>query len=230
MKTELAPKLDGPTDIQRLLLVERKLESRQTALGKTIRTALEEAIEIGRLLAEAKSLVRHGDWLTWLGEHFLGSVRSADRYMQLAAHVAQIPDDVWANSPSVASLSITAALDLMSMPKPIEPAEVIPPPADGYGAPCPDQHEEPIAIGHEEAAEEDPIDGAPEPADDLGLGLEPGDAELGPDEYEPLATPAEPNHAAELERVIRDWIKRTPGVGTAIVACFLESIAAKLRA
>ena len=52
------------------------------------------AIRAGSLLIEAKSLLRHGEWLPWLRDNFPGSVRSASGYMKLAANeqlVANLP-------------------------------------------------------------------------------------------------------------------------------------------
>jgi hypothetical protein len=45
--------------------------------------AAEYALETGKLLAEAKLLVKHGQWANWLRDNFSLSERSAQRYMQL---------------------------------------------------------------------------------------------------------------------------------------------------
>lgn len=58
------------------------------------RDALGHAIRAGELLIEAKGLVKHGEWLSWLAENFLGSDRTARLYMRLAtnsATVAELP-------------------------------------------------------------------------------------------------------------------------------------------
>ena len=41
-----------------------------------MRSGLEHALAAGRLLAEAKSQLPHGDWGRWLAENFAGSDRS----------------------------------------------------------------------------------------------------------------------------------------------------------
>lgn len=56
------------------------------------RDAVGHAIKAGQLLIEAKSLVRHGDWLPWLEHHFPGSARTASNYMRLARNSADVAD------------------------------------------------------------------------------------------------------------------------------------------
>jgi hypothetical protein len=58
--------------------------------------ALAHAIRAGELLIEAKSLVRHGEWLPWLEANFRGGDRTARQYMHLARNRLQI-----AGSPTV---------------------------------------------------------------------------------------------------------------------------------
>ena len=36
----------------------------------------------GRLLLQAKSQCKHGEWLPWLDAHFVGNARTAEFYMQ----------------------------------------------------------------------------------------------------------------------------------------------------
>ena len=52
--------------------------------------ALRHAVEVGRLLLEAKVSCKHGDWLTWLEDNFDGSVRTAQDYMRLAKNTKAI--------------------------------------------------------------------------------------------------------------------------------------------
>jgi hypothetical protein len=48
------------------------------------RASAEKAIVAGQLLVEAKGIVRHGQWSTWLDKNVGFSERTARRYMQLA--------------------------------------------------------------------------------------------------------------------------------------------------
>jgi hypothetical protein len=51
---------------------------------RSARTAIEYAIECGRLLTEAKTLVAHGQWLPWLQANTIVSERTAQRWMRFA--------------------------------------------------------------------------------------------------------------------------------------------------
>ena len=51
------------------------------ALGRRV---LGDIVEIGRRLIDAKKLVGHGGWLTWLEREFRWSEDTAERYMRLA--------------------------------------------------------------------------------------------------------------------------------------------------
>lgn len=70
--------------------VERLAGESKTALT----SALAAAWRAGRLLAAEKKRVRRtmggGAWQLWLKEHFRGSERTAQRYMRLAATVADV--------------------------------------------------------------------------------------------------------------------------------------------
>jgi hypothetical protein len=51
----------------------------------SLREGLRQAIQAGRLLAEAKRRVARGHWLNWLGQHFPSTPRNAQRYMRVAS-------------------------------------------------------------------------------------------------------------------------------------------------
>jgi len=56
--------------------------------------AVKHAINCGRALLEAKGQLQHGDWLPWLEANFVGSIRKAQVWTQLAAnaqHAAHLP-------------------------------------------------------------------------------------------------------------------------------------------
>ncbi|HEV3321205.1 MAG TPA: DUF3102 domain-containing protein [Solirubrobacteraceae bacterium] len=62
----------------------------ETHKHKTIR----HAVRCGELLLEMKQRVGHGNWLTWVEEHFEASERTARNYMEIAksAAVADLSD------------------------------------------------------------------------------------------------------------------------------------------
>src|SRR5438132_6563141 len=60
-------------------------------LVKTVRDrqreALNEALQCGKALNEAKEICGHGKWMTWLGERCKGvNIKTAQRYMRVAAN------------------------------------------------------------------------------------------------------------------------------------------------
>lgn len=50
------------------------------------RDGLKRAIEIGRLLEDQKSALKHGEWLPWLRLNITFSTQTADRYRNLYRH------------------------------------------------------------------------------------------------------------------------------------------------
>ena len=70
-------KIDNAQAEERLLAIEKKI----LVLKQTVAYGL---IEIGKNLIEAKTLVRHGEWGTWLETHVGFTVRTAQNYMKLA--------------------------------------------------------------------------------------------------------------------------------------------------
>jgi hypothetical protein len=49
-----------------------------------VKTAADRAITAGQALIEAKSLIKHGEWLPWLREHCALAERTAQLYMKIA--------------------------------------------------------------------------------------------------------------------------------------------------
>lgn len=75
-----------------MLLSERLTEHAEKirALGKR---AQQDILEIGRLLTEAKTLCRHGEWLFWLEKEFTWSEATACRYMRIYAFASELKSD-----------------------------------------------------------------------------------------------------------------------------------------
>jgi hypothetical protein len=59
---------------------------------QSARTAIEHAVECGRLLLEAKAKVAHGQWLPWIEANLSFGVRQAQKYIRLAAFIEQHPN------------------------------------------------------------------------------------------------------------------------------------------
>ncbi len=56
------------------------------SIFQTWNASREHQIETGKVLIEAKGLLRHGEWLPWLHEHCSCSESTANRYMRAARH------------------------------------------------------------------------------------------------------------------------------------------------
>ncbi len=83
----------------------------EQALG----AAIEHAFRAGKYLLAAKGEVAHGRWAAWLGANFAGSVRTAQRYMQVAREI---------EDPSrVSYSSLREALEELSTPRQLGSAE-----------------------------------------------------------------------------------------------------------
>ena len=66
------------------------------------------ALDAGRMLIEAKRLLKHGEWGCWLAEHTSVSDRMAQNYMKLAKAVDESNEQNWAKR--VSEMSLSAAL------------------------------------------------------------------------------------------------------------------------
>jgi hypothetical protein len=108
------------------------------------RTAIEYAIECGRLLLEAKANVGHGGWLPWVEANTKVSARQSQRYMRLAAAAIEGKCDATSFLTIEGALAAIAApredpkpqapavpLDeYFAKPRPLEPGEIEIPVAD----------------------------------------------------------------------------------------------------
>src|SRR5258707_5120533 len=55
--------------------------------------ALEEAIDIGRELSDAKSSLEHGEWLPWVEDNLEFTTRTAQRYISVWDNRDQLKND-----------------------------------------------------------------------------------------------------------------------------------------
>lgn len=81
-------------------------------VGNSLTYSVERAFDAGNLLIEAKSQLKHGEWLPWLRDHVEISERTARRYMRVASHREQIGH--------VADLTLNGALALLTTPSTAE--------------------------------------------------------------------------------------------------------------
>ncbi len=68
----------------RLPVLAEEIKRAHTGVMDAAKTAAERAIEAGNALIEAKSLVKHGQWLPFLKEHCERPQRTAQLYMKIA--------------------------------------------------------------------------------------------------------------------------------------------------
>lgn len=82
--------------------------------------ALMYAIEIGRRLVEAKSVLAHGEWGDWLKNEVDFSQSSANNFMKLYEEYGQAQISVFgavANSQTIGNLAYSKALQLLALPE-----------------------------------------------------------------------------------------------------------------
>ncbi len=86
----------------RLPVLAEDVRLAHASVREAARSGTEHAIAAGRALAEAKSLLKHGQWLPWLKGH----CRLPERTAQLYMHIASLVDDHGLKSATVADLGI----------------------------------------------------------------------------------------------------------------------------
>ena len=69
----------------------------------------EAILTMGRCLIEAKEMLSHGEWRSWLEERVEFSERSAQRFMRLARE--------WSNPTTLSDLGASKALMLLALPE-----------------------------------------------------------------------------------------------------------------
>jgi hypothetical protein len=92
----------------------RRINAEHDAALQSARTAIEHAINCGRLLLEAKASTGHGGWLPWLREKTNVSERTAQRWMRFAENA----EALLAKSATVADLAFAEADRLLAAPEP----------------------------------------------------------------------------------------------------------------
>lgn len=132
--TNMANDLIKSTDASPAALADlaQKINQAHEGAIRSARTAIEYAIECGRLLTEAKALVGHGNWLPWLQANTIVSERTASRWMRFAEN----SEVLLAKSATDGDFTFAEADRLLAASKaePCEPAR--PEAATRYDAAC----------------------------------------------------------------------------------------------
>lgn len=79
---------------------------------EAMQSSLAHALRCGELLNQAKSQLKHGDWLPWLASNCEFSDRTARAYMRVARNQSEL-----SKSATIANLTFTNALGLLAKPK-----------------------------------------------------------------------------------------------------------------
>ena len=90
-------------DLAHRIKVERE------AARLAIKRGAEHAMNAGDLLIEAKTRLKHGQWLPWLRDHCSMPGRTAQLYMRMAMHRAELSDE----KRNVADLSLRGAIEML---------------------------------------------------------------------------------------------------------------------
>ena len=101
-------------EVAKLGTLAERINAEHRACGLALGTALEHALEAGRLLAEVKASLPHSEFGPWLESNFSWSDRTARVYLRLHDH----RDEIEAKRQSSATLSIDRALKMLRPPKP----------------------------------------------------------------------------------------------------------------
>ena len=100
----------------------QRINEQNCAAEADARSALQHALEAGRLLKEAKAQCEHGQWLAWLAANTNMSSRRAQEYMRLADNGPTIEEQMRGQS---ALLTIDGALKMLWSSKEPSRAEQI---------------------------------------------------------------------------------------------------------
>jgi Protein of unknown function (DUF3102) len=102
------------TELEHLDGLAKRINDEHERCEGAVYAALEHAMNAGDLLLEAKDKTPHGTWQGWLEGNFVGSIRTAQAYMRVAARREEVEA---AKTQSSAPLSLDGALKALSAPK-----------------------------------------------------------------------------------------------------------------
>ncbi len=98
-----------------LMSLAQRINDEHQQCAAAVRAGLQHAMAAGALLLEARRLVPHGQWGSWLREHCHVSERTAQAYMQVARQLPARLEAAGADkSAAVADLTLREALQLVA--------------------------------------------------------------------------------------------------------------------
>ncbi|WP_170967809.1 DUF3102 domain-containing protein [Rhizobium phaseoli] len=97
------------TESNRLPVLAANINVEHHECLAAMRQSLAHALAAGDMLAEAKSLIPHGQWLPWLADNCAIPKRTAQLYMRLAKH----REFIETKSADLAHFTIQAAVELI---------------------------------------------------------------------------------------------------------------------
>jgi hypothetical protein len=106
----------------RINALDREAAEAEVVSINACRSALEMRRQQGEMLLQAKSQLKHGEWLPWLGKHCTVGDRQAQKYMKIAKGW----DALIAKANSDAFLTIDQAVKMLSAEKEKPPKEKLP--------------------------------------------------------------------------------------------------------
>jgi hypothetical protein len=104
------------TGLSALPELVKQINAEHAACMLAAQDAVARAIGVGRLLAEAKGLVRHGEWSGWIEKHCAFGVRQAQKYSQAFQDRASIENQM--RTPGAHLTNLNQALESVAIPKP----------------------------------------------------------------------------------------------------------------
>ena len=116
--------------VEHLDKLAERINEQHRACGLALNSALDHALEVGRLLDEVKTALPHKEYGPWVEANFAGSVRTARAYRRLWVN----REEIEAKRQSSATLSIAGALNALKVlepPRAPDPALGVPKPPEG---------------------------------------------------------------------------------------------------
>jgi hypothetical protein len=107
------------TGLSALPELAKQINAEHAACMLAAQDAVARAIGVGRLLAEAKGLVRHGEWSGWIEKHCAFGVRQAQKYSQAFHDRASIETQI--RTPSSHLTSLNRAIEVVAKPRDDKP-------------------------------------------------------------------------------------------------------------
>ena len=99
--------LDTPDNIT-IPKLKEEIKSHLNQINKNYIEIGNHTVEIGKRLIQAKSLLKHGEWIKWLQDNFQLSYRMASKFMQCAERFSNVPLKTHLNQ--------TQMVELLSLP------------------------------------------------------------------------------------------------------------------